>query len=447
MEYTRRGFHRLAGVTAGALALGGGARAQAKADVEIEIAPIKLQIAAKKTIDTVAYNGQVPGPLIRLRQGRKTSFHIRNRTAKAEVLHWHGLYLPPEIDGAMEEGTPMIEPGAEVRYEYAADPPGFRWYHTHTFAGNNMHAAQFGGLHGFLMVDGKENPGAYDQEVFLALHDWDGYESHSDDASMSPLYNYATINGKTLGFGPPIQVREGQRVLMQVLNSSPTEVHSIALAGHAFQVLALDGNAISRPVEAETLQLCPAERVTAMVTMKNPGVWVLGETSDRVRMKGMGIVVEYAGAAGAPQWNPPSKALWDYSDFAQGGGESAPAEEMRLVIDSRFRGHGSEEEWTINGKSYPHTEEPELKANQRYRLLLENRSADSHPIHLHRHTFEVKKLGGGEEQAGLMKDVVLIPPNATSEIAFTADHPGRTLFHCHQQNHMDRGFMMLFRYA
>ncbi len=117
------------------------------------------------------------------------------------------------------------------------------------------------------------------------------------------------------------------------------------------------------------------------------------------------------------------------------------------MIDSKFRGHGAEEEWTINGKSYPHTDEPLLQPNRRYRLLMDNRSTDYHPIHLHRHTFEVKKVGGGKELAGPLKDVILIPPNAVSEVEFLADKPGRTLFHCHQQNHMDRGFMMVFRYA
>jgi FtsP/CotA-like multicopper oxidase with cupredoxin domain len=74
-------------------------------------------------------------------------------------------------------------------------------------------------------------------------------------------------------------------------------------------------------------------------------------------------------------------------------------------------------------------------------------SMDDHPIHLHRHTFEILMVDGSPEMRGPRKDVVLVPAKATAEVEFVADNPGRTLFHCHQQDHMDRGFMMVFQYA
>jgi FtsP/CotA-like multicopper oxidase with cupredoxin domain len=78
---------------------------------------------------------------------------------------------------------------------------------------------------------------------------------------------------------------------------------------------------------------------------------------------------------------------------------------------------------------------------------MKNLSMDDHPMHLHRHTFEVRQVDGSEELSGLMKDVILVPARTTAEVEFVANHPGHTLFHCHQQDHMDRGFMMVFRYA
>ena len=83
----------------------------------------------------------------------------------------------------------------------------------------------------------------------------------------------------------------------------------------------------------------------------------------------------------------------------------------------------------------------------RYRPVIKNQSTDDHPIHLHRHTFQVQQVDGSPEMHGLNKDVILIPAKSTAEIEFVANNPGRTLFHCHQQDHMDRGFMMVFRYA
>jgi FtsP/CotA-like multicopper oxidase with cupredoxin domain len=100
----------------------------------------------------------------------------------------------------------------------------------------------------------------------------------------------------------------------------------------------------------------------------------------------------------------------------------------------------------INGKSYPKTDTIHLQQGKRYRLVMTNRSTDDHPVHLHRHTFEVTSLDG-RPLSGLMKDVVMVNGNTTAEVDFTANNPGPTLFHCHQQSHMDFGFMNLLDYV
>jgi len=447
----------LAGLAAAAQALPVAAQA-APADYTLEIAPYTLEASPKHRVQTVAYNSQVPGPLLRMREGKPVTLEIRNRSSDPELVHCHGLYLPTAVDGAMEEGTPMIAPGAMVRYAFTPEPAGFRWYHTHTFAGKNLRKAQYGAQHGFLMIDGAEPLATFDQEIFLALHDWAGYMMASDDGAVMPVYDFSTINGKMLGHGEPLRVKVGQRVLLHVLNSSPTEVHWLALPGHRFKVLALDGNPVPVQATVDALRLAPGERISALVELNAPGVWVLGELQPKVQAAGMGMVVEYAGATGGPKWVQPKNYEWDYShfaqpyDFKQALRENDVAIEIPLEFNSKFRGHGSPEQWTINGKSYPHTDEPILQAGQRYRLVMKNLSSDNHPIHLHRHTFEVVSTGGENVGRHLMKDVLLIPAKSTSMVEFVANHPdpssvGRTLFHCHQQDHMDNGFMMSFRYA
>ena len=445
---TRRQFGHLSAMTAAAGLLRP-ASAAAAPDVTLEIAPYLLEASPKHRIETVAYNGQVPGPLLRMKAGREVAVEIRNRSSDPEIVHWHGLGLPSEIDGAMEEGTPMIAPGATTRYSFTPGLTGFRWFHTHTFAGKNLRKAQYGGQHGLLMVEGAHEPGDFDQEVFLNLHDWEGRDMSSDDGSMNPAYEVTTVNGRMLGFGDPVRVKQGQRVLMHILNSSPTEVHWVALAGHRFQVVALDGNHVPTPQLVEMLRLAPAERVSALVEMNAPGVWVFGEVRKHVQAAGMGIVVEYAGASGKAVWNQPADLVWNYRQFASPDPPQASPEVNRteLVFDSKFRGHGSEELWRINGQSYPQTAEPILEPGRRYRLMLNNSIIDDHPIDLHRHRFQVVTVDGSPEMSGLLKDVVLVPSKTTAEIEFTADNPGRSLFHCHQQNHMDRGFMMVFKYA
>jgi len=450
---TRRRFTQLAGLAAGSLAMRDAARAATAPDVALEIAPYTLEASPKRSIKTVAYNGQIPGPLLRMREGQAQSVEIRNLTSDDEIVHWHGLFLPSEIDGAMEEGTPMIAAGASTRYTMTPNPAGFRWYHTHTFAGKNLTKAQYGGLHGFLLIEPRDNPARYDQEVFLGLHDWHGQFLSSDDGFMNPVYDVTTINGKMLGFGDPIQVKQGERVMMHILNSSPTEVHWISFSGHSFRVVALDGNPVPKSREVEMLRLAPAERVSAIVEMNHPGVWVLGEVRKHVQATGMGIVIEYGNSTGKPVWNQPQELVWDYRLFANPGltAPGGSVKPIELAFDSKFQGHGNEELWRINGLTYPQNSTPVtsplLQAGQRYRLVMKNKSMDDHPMHLHRHTFEVRRLEDGAEIAGLRKDVILVHAGGTVEVEFVANNPGKTLFHCHQQDHMDRGFMVLLRYA
>ena len=114
-------------------------------------------------------------------------------------------------------------------------------------------------------------------------------------------YELFSINGKMLGNGEPIRVKQGERVLFHVLNASATEIRSLALPGHVFKIVALDGNPVPTPAEVPLLWLGTAERISAIVEMNHPGVWVMGDLADDDRKRGMGIVVEYAGANGKPQ--------------------------------------------------------------------------------------------------------------------------------------------------
>ncbi len=221
-----------------------------------------------------------------------------------------------------------------------------------------MKRGQYTGQHGILFVEPKENPGRYDQEFFLTLHDWDGQFLASDDGAMSPTYFISTINGRMLGFAEPLRVKSGQKILFHILNSSPTEVHWIALSGHTFQVIALDGNTAPTSQAAPMLRLAPAERVTAIVDMNNPGTWVFGEVRKHIQDAGMGIFIEYANATGKPIWQQPVNLQWDYEQF----GAISPApetsqaiHEIPLVIESKFEGQGAMEKWTLNGKSYHDT--------------------------------------------------------------------------------------------
>jgi FtsP/CotA-like multicopper oxidase with cupredoxin domain len=445
----RRTFIAQAGaaLTGAALAHVAPAWAQTAPDVKLEIAPVALEIAPGKVVRTVAYNGRVPGPLIRWPEGKPIAIDVFNRTTIPEIVHWHGLWTPSLMDGSSEEGSAMIAPGAQFRYLFTPRPAGFRWYHTHTSARHDLKRATYSGQFGCFYIEPRDDAGAYDQEIFLTLHDWNAYMGATGDSSMEAAYDYGTIDGCMLGFGDPLRVREGQRVLLHLLNASASLIHWLALAGHELTIVAMDGNPVPTPGPMHAVRLAPAERLDVVVTMNQPGVWIFGETREQLRKAGMGIVVEYANRQGKPKWIEPPETLWDYRPFAAARAAThEPDETIPLRFESKFHGQGAFDSWTINGKSYPHTDTIVLQQGRRYRLRMINRSTDDHPLHLHRHTFEVASLDG-TPVSGLKKDVLVVPANTTAEVDFTADNPGATLFHCHNQTHMDFGFMVLFRYA
>jgi FtsP/CotA-like multicopper oxidase with cupredoxin domain len=429
-----------------------------KPDFTLRIEPCELEISPGVKIQTIAYNGQVPGPLLRMKEGKTVTINVTNASGHEDLVHWHGLAIDPINDGAMEEGSPMIAQEKSLSYSFTPRPAGTRWYHTHATAKEDLSLGTYSGQFGFLLVEGAANPAPWDSEVNLAVHHWEGsfvpmvetmrmQSSNVPQTSGSDVgYKYATINAHRLGHGEPIRVRPGQRVLMRLLNASATENCVLALPGHTFRVIAMDGNPVPHPREVEVLSLAVAERVDAIVQMNNPGVWVLGSTVAAERTMGLGIVIEYAGKSGPPVWNDPKPADWDYTQFADTGTAPDPAETFVLTFRDSGPLNGSKfDTWTINNKSWPNTDILKVKQGNRYRLVFRNGSGDQHPMHLHRHTFEVTRISN-KSVRGLLKDVINVMPLDTVAVDFVADNPGDTLMHCHQQLHMDYGFMQLIRY-
>jgi FtsP/CotA-like multicopper oxidase with cupredoxin domain len=453
----RRSFLVGAGATGMALgtALGSAYTQIATApDYSLRIAPLRLELAPGRVIDTFGYNGTVPGPVLRLREGRQVSIDIRNDTDVDDIIHWHGLHLPSTADGAMEEGSPMVARGGTQRYTFAANPAGSRWYHSHDIAGTDLTRSLYSGMYGFLIVEPVNDPGRYDQEVLLAAHHWEGTWVSMQDIRRGPppdnglevLYASASFNDKMLGHGEPVRVREGQRVLFRLLNASPTQNIALALSGHRFTVITLDGNPVASPKEVDTVFLAPAERADVVVAMNRPGVWILGGVKDEDRRMGLGVVVEYANQRGEPQWSDPPDSAWDYTIFGADRALPSPDERIDLIFEKVPGGRGGYNRWTINGKSWPATNPLfTTERGKRYRLAMTNKSGDNHPVHLHRHTFEVTKVGD-KATAGVMKDTINITRFSTVEIDFVANDPGPTLLHCHHQDHQDEGFMGLMTY-
>jgi FtsP/CotA-like multicopper oxidase with cupredoxin domain len=476
---SRRSFLKKAGLIAGSVLLpisrlfaasdqdamqeqsSGSAASVGTADHIIRIKRSPIEIAKDKIISLTTYDGQFPGPLLRLKEGQQISVDIHNDTDVPEQLHWHGQIIPADVDGAAEEGTPSIPAHGKRRIVFTPKPAGFRFYHTHNRAGSDLYAGQYSGEVGTVYIEPKNEPGSYDHEVFLVLKEFEptfsrggdmaqdflfpatkvkALEEHGESAMKASLakgmphgyevgYGSFTINGRMLHHGEPILVKQGERVLFHVLNGSATEIRSLALPGHSFQVVALDGNPVPNPATVPVLWLGTAERISAIVRMNHPGVWIMGDTADDDRNHGMGIIVEYAGHKGKAQWITPPKSHWNYAHFAKPGiSAPEPDETFEMLFEKYNAADDGFNRWTINGTAFPMTNERSpasfhLKEGKRYRLNMRNASDDIHPIHLHRHSFELTNIAGNPI-AGVLKDVLMLGGYQEASVDFVANNPG-----------------------
>src|ERR1700688_5036542 len=202
------------------------------ADVTLRIAPVLADIAKDHTISTVGYNGQVPGPVIRLHEGVPIVVDLFNDTDTPELVHWHGQIIPADVDGAAEENSLMVPANGHLRYRLTPQPAGARWVHSHTMAMSDLSRGSYTGQFGFVYVEPKSQPGSYDQEIFLATHEWEPFYTTAEEMEDEDItaekkerkkqqdknakpngweigYQRFTINGKALGYGDPVRVKEG----------------------------------------------------------------------------------------------------------------------------------------------------------------------------------------------------------------------------------------------
>ena len=238
--------------------------ADEKADYTLRIGTGLVEVAPEHIVSTTLYNGQFPGPLLRFKEGQRVVVDVHNDTDTPELVHWHGLMIPSDVDGAAEEGSPYVPAHGVSRIAFVPKPSGFRFYHTHVVPKGDLNRGTYTGQAGPLYIEPQNNPGAYDREVFLVMKEFEPVFSRGGDMAMDVLagtplkplqqigetadeeaqektkgfevsYELFGINGRMLGHGEPIRVKQGERVLFHVLNASATEIRSLRAAGPCIQ--------------------------------------------------------------------------------------------------------------------------------------------------------------------------------------------------------------------
>ncbi len=406
-----------------------------------------------------AYDGKVPGPELRYRQGGRLRIEVQNALEVDTTVHFHGIRLPNAMDGVPHlTQAPITAKGGRFLYEFDLPDAGTYWYHPHLGS-----PAQVGrGLYGALVVEETVAP-AVDRDLIWVLSDWrlnrearivDDFGSFMDASHAGRIGNTVTINGAN---PDALEVRAGERMRLRLINASNARIYGLRFDGHAPWVIALDGHPVEPHQPANNrVVLGPAQRADLILDC--------GGTQDRsypvidefyARRAYRLLDIRYSSAPAYARATPPVPRL---APNRLPEPDLAVAGRHRIVFGGGMMGAmPSQREhkglfWTVNGKpvhddGHRHAPLLTLVRGRSYVLELVNETSWHHPIHLHGHVFRVLSRDGKPNPLREWRDTVLLDPDSRAEIAFVADNPGDWMFHCHVLEHQATGMMAVVRVA
>lgn len=408
------------------------------------------------------YNGLVPGPALRYRQGEELRVLLDNGLAEPTSVHWHGIRLPNAMDGVPHVTQPPVEPGETFEYVFELPDAGTYWYHSHLNGPEQLGR----GLVGALIV---EEPEVYpvDRDIAWLLDDWrltqtgeiaDDFHNLHDVSHAGRIGNTVTINGR---LPHVMDVLPGERIRLRLMNAANGRVFGLTFDELPVHVIALDG----QPVQPHTPEdgrvvLGPGMRADLVID------YPLEADRSLVVRDAFYQDREYQLMAFATTGEPARDAEPDVPPPALPA-NSVPepdldgAETQEIVFGGGMMGGMGREQmmgmmregmaWTVNGKPVAspeaHDHEPlfTLRQGQSCRISFRNETRWHHPIHLHGHHFRVLERNGREEPHQPLRDTMLMNPQDTVEVAFVAEEPGDWMLHCHVAEHQAGGMMGMFR--
>jgi len=428
-----------------------------------------VNVGTGKSFSAWAYNGQLPGPEIRVKEGDTLRAVLKNYLPEGTTVHWHGLPVPNKMDGVPGITQSIVQPGQSFIYEFKATLPGTYIYHTHASYQLDR------GLYGALIIEPKREERSYDREYTLMLEGWATMDGGAPEASKmgrinpggmmgmgmmrrqptageplhEPLYDAYGINGKVFGASVPFRVTKGDRVRLRIINASSATTFTLRIAGHSLRITHTDGRPII-PFEVDSLRIGVTERYDVELHANNPGRWHIYNLRDGSPASGWPLgTILYEGIESRNYNDDNLKGLRlnDYN-LLEGAHESylKPVGKVEKVfVMTLSGGMMASPYWTINGKVYPYTDNIDIRDGERIRFEYFNRSMMHHPMHLHGHFFEV--VGSGRRTGGrIKKDTLIIPAHmGRGAVEFIADNPGVWFHHCHNLYHMEAGMANLVR--
>ncbi len=409
-------------------------------EIEIEARVADVEILPGTTTAAWTYNGTVPGPMISAKVGDRVIVHFKNSLPEATTMHWHGLRVPNEMDGAPGVTQPPIESGGEFRYEFELRDAGTYWYHPHTDSSTQVGR----GLYGAFIVDDPADPEAFGDDLVLLMSDM-GLNERGELLPADSGGNFGDlfgregavllVNGKVL---PTLKVRNGKQQRWRVINATRARYYNLRLRNHRFMRLGGDNGLAARSQDVYNLILTPGERVDAVFTPADPpGTqnvlrWVpteRGYGSTYNRSSEQMLAIETVSEAPViPEPIPTELRAIEPIDIT-----AAKHRTLDLTIEI-----ASTVEMGVNGVPYWQAKPLEIALGDTEVWRIVNNTDFSHPFHLHGYFFQVLD----ESRVPEWKDTVNVPTKSEITIAVRFDErPGAWMFHCHILDHAEAGMM------
>lgn len=275
---------------------------------DLETSVIRWQILPNVSMEAFAFNGQVPGPRLRFKQGDRVRINVTNRLPESTTVHWHGLVLPNVMDGPARVTQMPIGNGELYRYEFTAVQSGTYFYHSH----DHVDRQQALGLYGALIIDPatpKDEIPA-DHEYTLMLQEWLKREGLTYPAMPMEggMPNYFTINGRAFPETDTIKMKVGETLKVRFIGSNSGFIHPMHIHGGPFVVVARDGETLppAARYKADTVNVGPGQRYDVIWTALKPGKWMIHchishhTTNNNVETKGGGGLMMHIDVEGDP---------------------------------------------------------------------------------------------------------------------------------------------------
>ena len=457
MKINRRNFLRgagAAGITGLIPGVNGSQNFNVRRNIIASSGHSMLMDSGNRLTDLWLYNGSLPGPEIRIKEGMLLEVHFQNKLEVPTTIHWHGVKVPNAMDGVAGLTQPAVEPGETFSYKFEISDPGTYWYHAHTMGWEQVAR----GLYGPLIVEGAKDF-RVDHDVTMMIDDWRlDKNGQIDEASMGSLHDWAhrgrlgnwlTVNGKS-HFKQPVKINS--RIRLRLINSCNARILKMLLTGGVGLQVSLDGN----PCNFKTVsnfELAPAQRIDLMLDVGTKPL-LLHDLSSRGKVLAGTIEPNFKIGEGLVEKNTPESApqegIPESIDDAirvkvhmQGGamGNLSKARFNGEEYSLRHLARAEKKVWAFNGVVgvYDH-QLCEVPLGKMVILEMFNDTTWPHAMHLHGHDFWIRTLKRASgKHSSVKRDTYLMDPNEKAELIFLADNPGQWLLHCHMLEHMASG--------